>query len=307
MALSEAFNQLAAPAIGDFARQGAVYDGLLRTLEEGTFVHAYLISGLAGMGKRTLAKLIAQYLQNKKISKEFAIYYDLFKKYQSDYQVDQILAGKASAAIKDRAKVAKFDERLALLGLLLDGVTEKLRAVCLTEKSLTELLSALKTVKLELSRPGVEGSEAIHKQISLLQKRIETGKLASTLSQDDAHALYSAIAALEGMLPELIQRRPEDGAAAFKLIKAAFDGHTKELRKLSESAGKELSNVFIFCEEVFGDGQELLILVTELTISYYGAHFISRYGCQEYFRHNKELLFYERQKEIIREIEKFDL
>jgi hypothetical protein len=252
-------------------------------------------------------KLIAQYLQNKKISKEFAIYYDLFKKYQSDYQVDQILAGKASAAIKDRAKVAKFDERLALLGLLLDGVTEKLRAVCLAEKSLTELLGALKTVKLELSRPGAEGSEAIHKQISQLQKRIETGKLASTLSQDDAYALYSAVAALEGMLPELLQKKPADGNAAFKLIKAAFDGHTKELRKLSESAGQELSNVFVFCEEVFGDGQELLILVTELTISYYGAHFISRYGCQEYFRHNKELLFYERQKEIIREIEKFDL
>lgn len=62
MALPEAFNQLAAPALGDFARQGAVYDGLLRTLEEGTFVHAYLISGLAGMGKRTLARFIAQYL-----------------------------------------------------------------------------------------------------------------------------------------------------------------------------------------------------------------------------------------------------
>lgn len=62
MALPEEIKQLAAPAIGDFARQGAVYDGLLRTLQEGTFVHAYLISGLAGMGKRTLARLIAQYL-----------------------------------------------------------------------------------------------------------------------------------------------------------------------------------------------------------------------------------------------------
>lgn len=52
----------AAPALKDFARQGAVYDGLLRTLEEGTFVHAYLISGLEGMGKKTLARLMAQYL-----------------------------------------------------------------------------------------------------------------------------------------------------------------------------------------------------------------------------------------------------
>ena len=62
-----------------------------------------------------------------------------------------------------------------------------------------------------------------------------------------------------------------------------------------------------FCEEVFAEGQEILILVTELTISYYGAHFISRYGCKEYFNHNKELLFYERQKEIIQELENLDL
>lgn len=51
-----------APALTDFARQGAVYDGLIRTLESGSYVHAYLISGAAGTGKRTLASEIARYL-----------------------------------------------------------------------------------------------------------------------------------------------------------------------------------------------------------------------------------------------------
>ena len=51
-----------APSLSDFAEQGAVYAGLAKTLEEGTMVHAYLISGADGTGKRTLASLIAQYL-----------------------------------------------------------------------------------------------------------------------------------------------------------------------------------------------------------------------------------------------------
>lgn len=51
-----------APAIQDFARQGAVYDGLMRTLADGTFVHAYLISGAEGVGKRSLAHAMEQYL-----------------------------------------------------------------------------------------------------------------------------------------------------------------------------------------------------------------------------------------------------
>ncbi len=81
----------------------------------------------------------------------------------------------------------------------------------------------------------------------------------------------------------------------------------KALKKHAEDAGKKLSNMFKFCEDVFEEGQEMVILVTEFTISYYGARFISRYGCKEYFAHNKELLFYERQKEIIAELEALEL
>ena len=79
------------------------------------------------------------------------------------------------------------------------------------------------------------------------------------------------------------------------------------LKAQARQAGEKLSNLFRFCEEVFPDGQELLILVTELTVSPYSAKFISRYGCKEYFAHNKELLFYERQQEILSQLEELDL
>lgn len=52
----------AGPTLADFSGQGALWDGLMRTLREGTFVHAYLISGPEGIGKRTLARLMAQFL-----------------------------------------------------------------------------------------------------------------------------------------------------------------------------------------------------------------------------------------------------
>ena len=252
-------------------------------------------------------KLIGQYLQNRKIAKNFAVYYDLFNKYRSDYQVEKILEGKASADIKDRAKTARFDERLALLGLVLDAVLAELTNVCMAEQALTELMNCLKNVRMELAKPKTDPVDAVNRQIVNLEKKIQTGKLASTLSAEREYACRSTVTALENMVHMLQQKLPVDGMDAFKLLKADFDKKTKELKKQADTAGKQLSNVFTFCEEVYEDGQEMLILVTELTISYYGAHFISRYGCKEYFNHNKELLFYERQKEIIQELENLEL
>ena len=252
-------------------------------------------------------KLVAQYLQNKKIAKDFAIYYDLFNKYKSDYQVDKILAGKAPLEIEDRAKNARFDERLALLGLMLDAVTDELRNVNLAELTQTELLNALKNVRTDLAKPKADGKTAVDKQIVAMNDTMQKQKLASSLSQDGEYAYMSAISELERMNALLEKQEPANGAETFKILKAEFDGRTKELKKLADKAGKCLSNLFKFCEKVFGDGPEMLILVTELTISYYGARFISRYGCVEYFAHNKELLFHERQKEIIAELEKLEI
>ena len=284
------------------------------TVDGKTFVTARGWSDLSDMirlyeknGDRVDEKLVCQYLQNPKIAKDFAIYYDLFNKYRADYQVDRILDGKAEAAITDRAKAAKFDERLSLLGLLLDAIDEKLRGVIREESALGELMAALKAVRLELARPNADADAALQKQIDQRRRELETGKRAGTLSEDHAFALNRTIVLLDAQRAMLQMEQPSGGMEAFKLLKADFDKQTKALKTAADKAGKQLSNVFRFCEDAFGGGQEMLILVTELTISRYAARFISRYGCPEYFAHNKELLFYERQMELIAELDNLKL
>ena len=252
-------------------------------------------------------KLVCQYLQNKKIAKDFAIYYDLFNKYKSDYQIETILSGKADESIKSRAKKAKFDERLALLGLLLDATTSEMRGVYNKTKAQSSLLQVLRNVKMELSLNREDAITILKKHVSIKNKEIEVGKKSSSMSMDDQNICYEVITVLKSQEELIKEQDVIDNNEAFLLIKKEFDNTTKKINMLSKKVGERLSNVFKFCEEVFGEGQELLILVTELTISQYGAFFISRYGCKEYFNHNKELLFYERQKEIILEIENLNL
>lgn len=71
--------------------------------------------------------LISQYLRHGTIAKNFAIYYDLWLKYCSDYQISDILAGRADKAAKDKAAAARFDERVSLLGQLPGGIFEHVR------------------------------------------------------------------------------------------------------------------------------------------------------------------------------------
>ena len=90
-------------------------------------------------------------------------------------------------------------------------------------------------------------------------------------------------------------------------MKMDFDSKVKALRQSGEEKGQLLHNLFVFAEEVFGDGHEILLIVTELTSNYYTAKYISEYGCEKYFAHNQELLFYERQKKIMQALEQLDL
>lgn len=252
-------------------------------------------------------KLVGQYLQNPKIAKNFAMYYDLFRKYRSDYQVDKILSGKVDQEIIERAKKARFDERLSLLGLMIDGLANPIRDCYRTENGIEELMKSINNIKLDMNE-GNDFDGIIRRQIDRCKKEITVGKKAFNLSSDREYALNYTVDALTEQCAAVAEKSPGNSSEVFKLLKADFDKRKKELSKSVSQCTDSLSNVFKFCEDAFGgNGQEMLILVTELTVSIYTAHFISRYGCKEYFDHNKEMIFFERQKNILREIEDLDL
>lgn len=252
-------------------------------------------------------QLAGQYLQNKRIAKSFAIYYDLFNKYKSDYQVDKILLGKADAEIVERARNAGFDERLSLLGLMLDGISEGVRTSFRGESVLSELLPCLKTAKADFMTNG-DFPAVLERLIGEKKKQISVGKSASNLSIDKEYILNSVVGALSDEKDALLEKTPKNAADAFKLLKADFDKRKKENAKTVSKNGDMLTNVFNFCEQAFSKGsQEMLILVTELTINEYTVHFITHYGCKEYYDNNKDMMFGERKKQIVTEIEELDL
>jgi hypothetical protein len=68
-----------------------------------------------------------------------------------------------------------------------------------------------------------------------------------------------------------------------------------------------LHNLFAFSEVAFMDGNEVLVLVTELTVNAYSTRFIATYGSEDYTRHNEDLMLHERQDDIMNEINALEL
>jgi len=238
--------------------------------------------------------LMGQYLQDQKIAREFAQYYDLFRRYRSDYQIDAILAGTASQEIRDRAHNAKFDERLSLISLMLDSVNDKIREVIELTSMMTRLKDILKEFRIATSKgnPAAVFSDLIERERTALA----AGKKSASMSESEQRVSRLLIECMK-QEAALVQTA-SDGEGAFAALKRDFDGRVNALRTLTENAGRNLSNMFQFAEGVWNEGQELLIIVTELTANKNAVMFIARYGCREYFRHNKDLLLYERQNEI---------
>ena len=251
-------------------------------------------------------KMIGQYLQDKRVSRSFANYYDLFNKYRSDYQIDDILGGRAGEEIINRAREAEYDERLSLIGLLLDRTGRDLRQVYYSEQILTEVREVLSNLRAEVETDSGSAADLLESAVSAKKDELERGKRSNSLSEDRRKILHGIIDQLESEARSLVKAGDLSGSEAFDLIRKDYNVRRADLIDRAKEAESELDNMFTFAEEAFAEGQEIMIILAELTKNFYSAHFISRYGCSNYFKHNKEMLFYERQKEILKTINLLD-
>ena len=285
--------------------------------------------------------LVEQYVRNPKVVKEFTAYYDLFNKYKKDYRVEDILAGTPSVQALARAKEASFDERLSLLGMLLDKVQAEMKDVMEQTAWLSDLRAPLKALLVkagegngngaeakagesggngaeakagERGGDGVRAKDALAGMIETLDQMIEGRRKilfnlqsAGSLSDEDKRKHKRVLRFLEERRKELFLREfaeAEGGAekslaeAASSLIKQKYNGEISRMKQDTQKTGERLHAMFSFVEQAFQNGNEMLILVTELTVGKYSSAFIANFGSEDYRRHNEELMLSERQSDL---------
>ncbi|MDO5383054.1 MAG: AAA family ATPase [Eubacteriales bacterium] len=89
---------------------------------------------------------IREYLQNDDVAEDFSAYYELYNKYKDDYKVDDILNGSASSEVYRRIENAQYDERIALVHLILDSLSIKLANGKNVRKSVDDRYKEIKEI-----------------------------------------------------------------------------------------------------------------------------------------------------------------
>ena len=253
--------------------------------------------------------LVGQYLRNDRVAEEFCAYYELYRKYKDDYNIVDILDGRFGGAVP-KAKEAPFDERLSLLGMRLDAVQGDMKEVMEQAAFLTDLKNVLKGVGGLAEKEGCSAAQILERLETLSQARkkmLDSLQNASALSQADRRKHKSVIRFLEDAHRELRVRGDAESQAAYGFLKECFRAQVAGMKCEADKAQSRLRALFSFAEEAFGQGNELLILLTELTAGSASSRFIAAFGSPEYGRLSEDMMLAQRRDDLKERIAALDL
>ena len=248
--------------------------------------------------------LIIQYLQNGKTAKEFAVYLDLYNKYKEESPVDAILEGEVPYEMTERASGAGFDEVYTLIGLMLSSVKDDVHERMEENRLLESVKLCIKEYRAAESA-GLAPADNMKQLIDRIETGREAGLKSHSLTREESDRMLRTVSCLYDMA-DLVENA-SDYDSSYESIRSAYGKLASAHNEKAEHTRDRMDNMFRFAEKCWGEGKEMLMAATELTADPDSVSFISTYGCDEYFRHNKGLLLDERDIEIKKQIEKLGL
>lgn len=297
----------------NLCRVETTVDGKLFATPRGWEDLSGLIQVYEKLEKKVDREVVVQYLQYPQIAKDFANYLELYDRYRSQYQVEEILAGTIREKVCRQAAKAPFDERLSLVSLLLSGLSGRF-AACLELAGDLEILmkelgsyQSCRTVENDgISKEDgtpASGTEILQRILSGFSSHYEEQKKAELLTAREDRRCRRIIGFLETWSNELKTRGKTDPEEVWQQLRQWFGAESDRYEEMVETGGAMLEHAFDFMEAAFGDGQEMVVFVTELNSRYSSISFLQEYQCDRYYEYNKRLLFNQGEADILKALE----
>lgn len=287
---------------GFFYKMETTVDGRRFATPRGWEDLSRMISVYEKLGKDVTADVVIQYIQHPKVAGDFAGYYELYRKYEADYQIDEILQGKSFEGMIKKIAHASFDERMSVVNLLFSGVGQFIRKAVQMEEIMEKVFETLKMIR-EVIDGSKEPEMIIGQHIELLREEWEKRRTAELLNRREDRCYRRALDVLNKYKNKVAEAGNADGRSAFEIMKQEFSMDRRALDILFDQAGNVLENTFDFMETAFLNSQEMVVFIADLNTDFYSIRFLQEYECERYYQYNKEMLFEDVSTEIRKRIE----
>ena len=244
--------------------------------------------------------LIRQYITDVEIARKFGIYYDLFQKYQANYRVDDILRGKNTAELVKRANEAAFEERISLLGMILENLNMQFQQSIEWENILQRVVKELRSIKKQLKNESAEVPVLLERYMDKLHEEYKQKENSYSLNTGQKREFLEIIKIMRRYQEECVRETEKE--TQFLIVKKCFTEQVKKHEKQVQTSKNALENAFTFLNNSWGTGQELVLFMTNLTANAVSMEFIEIWGSDSYFNYNKDLLVYDAHSNLKREI-----
>ena len=287
----------------NFYRVEADVDGLQFVTARGWGDLSNLMDVYEELGIPVDEEIIHEFLRHEDVAEDVSAYFDLYKKYQDDYGIAEILEGKVKPSVYARIDQAAFDERLSVVNLLLDGVSNVFYQIQ-REREITDawydfLKEYRQKLKNSLQAKGI--FETILAEKTASDEQNEKQQFVSKAQSDRARSLNEKLKECAKKIAAEETINIEE-TALFALAKEPFDAQCEKLQSLENQGIETLEHAFTFMEQAFSDGQEMVVFVTELTITPEIAVFLSEHRIERYETYKNQLLIGTKRAEILSEI-----
>lgn len=253
-----------------------------------------ILLGYEALQAPVTESLMGQYLRCEATARDFASYYTLFQKYRTDYAAEEILDGTLSPDRYDEkvamAAGAPFDERLTVVNLILSVLQASLSRYLRQDRLVTrlhELLRQYRTSGQSLEAFLLSGKQA-------LEVKIAHGLLSPEDIQQEKQ-VWNRLTELE---LEVKARHIRQSEEQFALLRELFEADVGQRLELVSQIRSQLHRSFRFVRDSFGDGQEMILLVSALTRMPDALEFIRMHGSPDYLQYADLLLFRQREAEL---------
>lgn len=253
------------------------------------------------LGKDVDREVVEQYIQFPKIAKDFANYLELYYKYQTDYQIEEIFKGKLDEVLLKKVSHASFDEKLSVVGLILSKVNEAI-GNAVSKEGYMELLQTYLLEYKEVTENIAEGLDGQQLFFNICQRasvEYKQKKKAELLTREEDYRYRQVIRMLEKILQEMKLLSIEEASECFAKAKEIFEQENEQYEKSRQEAEQKLEYAFDFMEGAFGNSQEMVMFITELNSNANSVAFLQETECERYYQYNKELLFDDKRKKLL--------